>query len=51
MRVKYLFIATLVAFLFFVEDAHAYLDPGTASMILQGLIGGIVAGLVVIRMY
>lgn len=25
------------------RDAYAYLDPGTASIILQGLIGGIAA--------
>lgn len=27
----------------FAHDAHAYLDPGTASIILQGIIGGIAA--------
>jgi len=27
------------------ENAYAYLDPGTSSMILQGLIGGIAGGL------
>lgn len=30
-------------------DAYAYLDPGTGSMILQAIIGGIAAGLVVVR--
>jgi len=34
-----------------VQDAYAYLDPGTGSMILQGLIGGIAGGLFAIRVY
>ncbi len=33
------------------SPAHAYLDPGTGSMILQGLIGGIAAGATVIALY
>lgn len=33
------------------QDAHAYLDPGTGSMLLQGLIAGIAAGSVVIGTY
>lgn len=32
------------------QPAFAYLDPGTASMLLQGIIGGIAAGLTVITM-
>lgn len=31
--------------------AHAYLDPGTGSMILQGLLAGIAGALVVGRLY
>ena len=31
--------------------AHAYLDPGTGSMMLQVLLGGIAGGLVVGRLY
>ncbi|MFA5960985.1 MAG: hypothetical protein WC785_10780 [Tatlockia sp.] len=31
--------------------AFAYLDPGTGSILLQGLIGGITAGLVFLRLY
>ena len=34
-----------------VAPAHAYLDPGTGSMLLQGLIGGIAAGAAVIGLY
>ena len=33
------------------SSAHAYIDPGTGSMILQGIIAGVVGGLVVIKMY
>ena len=33
------------------SSAHAYIDPGTGSMLLQGLIAGIAAGLVVIKLY
>jgi hypothetical protein len=33
------------------QSAYAYLDPGTASMVLQGLIGGIAGGLFAIRIY
>ncbi|WP_311029959.1 hypothetical protein [Mesorhizobium koreense] len=32
------------------QPAYAYLDPGTASMILQGLIGGIAAAGAVISL-
>ena len=31
--------------------AYAYMDPGTGSMLLQGLIGGIAAGLLIIKLY
>ncbi len=33
------------------SPAYAYLDPGTGSMILQGLIGGIAAGATIIALY
>jgi hypothetical protein len=33
------------------ESAHAYLDPGTGSMILQLLLGGIAGAMVVGRLY
>jgi hypothetical protein len=43
--------ALLPAVLLLVEarDAHAYLDPATGSMILQGIVGGVMAGLFVLR--
>ncbi len=31
--------------------AHAYLDPGSGSLIIQIIIGGILAGLVAVRLY
>ncbi len=31
--------------------AFAYLDAGTGSMIIQGIIGAVVAGLYIIKMY
>lgn len=31
--------------------AHAYLDPGTGSMILQGIIGAAVGGMIVLKLY
>jgi hypothetical protein len=33
-----------------IRPAHAYLDPGAASMLLQGIIGGIAAGGAVVSM-
>ncbi|HEY9549730.1 MAG TPA: hypothetical protein VIR45_09535 [Kiloniellaceae bacterium] len=31
--------------------AYAYLDPGTGSILLQGLIAGVAGGLVAARLY
>ena len=44
-------IYLLITLLFSTESAYAYLDPGTGSMLLQGLIAAIAAGLVVIKLY
>lgn len=35
----------------FSSPAHAYIDPGTGSMLIQGLIGGVIGALFIIRMY
>ncbi len=48
---KQLILYVMVSPLFLTEDAYAYLDPGTGSILLQGLIAGIAAGLVVIKLY
>lgn len=31
--------------------AHAYLDPGTGSILLQGLIAAVAGGLVAVKLY
>ncbi len=33
------------------RQAHAYLDPGTGSLLVQGLIGAVAAGLLVLKLY
>ncbi len=33
------------------SQVYAYLDPGTGSMLIQMIIGGIVAGFFTLRMY
>ena len=35
----------------FSSPAHAYLDPGTGSIILQAIVGTIAGGLVLIKLY
>ena len=43
---------TIFLFTVFVAGpAHAYLDPGTGSIILQAIVGTIAGGLVVIKLY
>ena len=45
---------TLTIFLFTVfvaGPAHAYLDPGTGSIILQAIVGSIAGAFVVIKLY
>ena len=37
-------------FLFLTSPAHAYLDPGSGSMVLQVLLGGVAAAAVVIKL-
>ena len=44
--------STIFLFTVFVAGpAHAYLDPGTGSIILQAIVGTIAGGLVVIKLY
>lgn len=40
-------IATLAAH----RPAFAYLDPGTGSILLQALLGGVAGGLVILKLY
>ena len=41
----------LTGFLLSTDDAYAYLDPGSASMLLQGLIATVAGGLAVVGLY
>jgi hypothetical protein len=44
----YLIVACLAVL---TQPAYAYLDPGTGSIIVQGIIGAVAGGLIVVRMY
>jgi hypothetical protein len=54
MRLKFLnhtfFLFALLSFVI-IEEAHAYLDMGTGSMVLQSIIAAIAGGLFVVRAY
>ena len=50
-RLLFLFVISLLAPLVFILPAHAYLDAGTGSMILQLLIAGVAGALVMIKVY
>ena len=45
------FTVSLVALMLFPSKAHAYLDPGTGSMLLQGIIAAIAGGLAAIKIF
>ena len=40
---KRLFLIFYIYFIFLINNAYAYLDPGTGSIILQALLGAIAA--------
>ena len=46
-----LLIATALAAMAVSQSAHAYLDPGTGSILLQGLIAAVAAGIGYAGMY
>lgn len=49
---KYKFILILLLLTLGVSSpAYAYLDPGTGSVMLQGLLAGIVSGLAIVKIY
>ena len=50
-NIMYKFTTILILFLMFNSKAHAYLDPGIGSIILQAIIGGIAATIFTIKMY
>jgi len=48
---KIFFVIALIYIVLKPETAHAYLDAGTAGMLLQGLVGGGVAGIAALSLY
>jgi hypothetical protein len=50
-RIWSVMLAALAVVLISTGDAHAYLDPGLGSMLLQGLVAGVAAGSVVLSRY
>ena len=44
-------IITVILLLMMFTDAVAYLDPGTGSMLLQVILGGVAAVAVAIKLY
>jgi hypothetical protein len=50
-RTSFLLVLALGVFTLAQADAHAYIDPGTTSLWLQTVIGGIAALIVMTRAY
>lgn len=50
MKIK-LTIFSIIAIMILPINAMAYLDPGAGSILLQGIIGAIMAGFLIIRVY
>ena len=46
-----LFLISTYLSLMFTSNALAYIDPGTFSIVIQAIIGGIIAGGVTIKIY
>ena len=44
-------IPVVVGSLIFSSNANAYIDPGTGSLLVQGLIASVAAGLYTIKLY
>ncbi len=44
-------VLSLFCFLTLTGPAYAYLDPGTGSILIQGLIGAVAAGLAFFKFY
>lgn len=44
-------VISIFIFLLVIKPAYAYLDPGTGSMILQLLLGGVAGALMVGKLY
>ena len=48
---RVVFPAGVLSMLLWAPPAHAYLDPGTGSVILQGLLAGVAGLAVVLKLY
>ncbi|MGI9353488.1 MAG: hypothetical protein ACR2O3_18155 [Rhizobiaceae bacterium] len=44
-------LSTSFIFILSTSNAYAYLDPGTGSILLQGLIGAVAGGLFIAKVY
>ena len=44
-------LSLIIAVIVLTEPAHAYLDPGTGSILLQGLIASFALGLATIKLW
>ena len=52
MKNKFIIIKfTIIIYLLFANNANAYLDPGSASLVLQGILAGIVGGIATLGIY
>ena len=49
--IRKILLINFISLLLAVSSAHAYLDPGSGSIILQALIAGLAAGAVFIKIY
>ena len=45
------FLCPIIGLISYTSPAYAYLDPGTGSMLLQGLIGGLAVTISVLSIY
>jgi hypothetical protein len=48
---KHIIVLALIAFLASAAPAYAYLDPGSGSMMVQLLLGGVAGAVVIVRLY
>ncbi|OQB33769.1 MAG: hypothetical protein BWY07_00630 [Candidatus Hydrogenedentes bacterium ADurb.Bin170] len=52
MNVRFLFLSVLFASLFiYQQQAHAYLDPSSGSVLIQIILGGVAGFFVLLKIY
>ena len=49
--IKKILLLSFISLFLTISSAHAYLDPGTGSIILQGIIGAVAAIAVALKLY